>query len=420
MATLAMSAVTSQVNKGDNFINNAASAVGSKIGLEDYFKDDVSKKDKLVGRTANLTIQTSTYGEVIPIVFGTVRIAGNIIWATDIKEVVNVETSSSRVGGKGSPKVTQNQVYYHYFATLAIGICEGEIDELTKIWANETCIKLSEINYTLYKGTSDQNPDPTIQSYDGIEDTPAYRDLAYIVIEDFPLADYGNRIPNFTFEITRNVVQENSQRLESLIESVIMIPGTGEFVYDTLTHYKNTGWVSNGSYITDNQKEKINENNVSGKADAIVSLDQMQQTLPNLKWVAPVVCWFANDTNIENISITPRVEFNVNVSNNPTLTTPSEWEVSKWNRSTAQVASEDENGNIRYGGTVSDESIIRYLQELKSRNYNVLFYPMVFVDVENKPWRGRITGNLYEVSNFFTKENGYNEFILHYANLVKD
>ena len=72
--------------------------------------------------------------------------------------------------------------------------------------------------YRLYKGTEDQNPDPTIESYEGVGSTPAYRGLAYVVIEDFPLANYGNRIPNFTFEVKRKKNANDS--LPNKIESV--------------------------------------------------------------------------------------------------------------------------------------------------------------------------------------------------------
>lgn len=45
---------------------------------------------------------------------------------------------------------------------------------------------------------------------------------------------------------------------------------------------------------------------------------------------------------------------------------------------------------------------------------------MFFLDVELKPWRGRLTGSPQEIREFFNKDLGYNNFIIHYANLVKD
>ena len=88
-------------------------------------------------------------------------------------------------------------------------------------------------------------------------------------------------------------------------------------------------------------------------------------------------------------------------------------------RSTAsQITLED--GSPVYGGTPSDSSVLRYLDELQSRGLKVMFYPMFFMDTENKPWRGRVTGTAVDVASFFTKTNGYNNFVSHYANLVKD
>jgi hypothetical protein len=61
-----------------------------------------------------------------------------------------------------------------------------------------------------------------------------------------------------------------------------------------------------------------------------------------------------------------------------------------------------------------------------------MLYPMIFVDEitpNPKPWRGRIAPNINSsnhllnntdaVNNWFTKANGYNRFITHYANLTK-
>ncbi len=49
-------------------------------------------------RLADLRVQTSSYGGNIPKLYGTMRIAGNVIWSTDIKEF-RVETTQN--GGKG-------------------------------------------------------------------------------------------------------------------------------------------------------------------------------------------------------------------------------------------------------------------------------------------------------------------------------
>jgi carbohydrate binding protein with CBM5/12 domain len=54
---------------------------------------------------------------------------------------------------------------------------------------------------TIYPGTETQGVDPLIQSSEGVLYTPAYRGLCYIVWENFPLLNFGNRIPNLRAEI---------------------------------------------------------------------------------------------------------------------------------------------------------------------------------------------------------------------------
>ncbi|MEO6382382.1 MAG: hypothetical protein ABIO35_10390, partial [Nitrobacter sp.] len=50
-------------------------------------------------RLADLDVMASTEGAPIPRVYGRARLSGQVIWATQLEEVVSNETSSS--GGKG-------------------------------------------------------------------------------------------------------------------------------------------------------------------------------------------------------------------------------------------------------------------------------------------------------------------------------
>lgn len=373
-------------------------------------------------RLSELSVQTSTYGKTIPIMYGTARIAGNVIWARDIKEVA---TTSSVGGGKGGIiggggiGGGQQQVTYAYYATLAIAICEGPIDEVSRVWADAGTVDPSQAsaNYNLYYGSEDQMPDPIMEGIEGVGEVPAYRGMAYVVIEDFPLAEYGNRIPNFTFEVKRKVLSQTQtdQPVEEMIGGMVMIPGSGEFVYDTVVQTKVPGSYVGGTWVQQGNSEKINQHNFSDKADVLVALDQLEDTCPNLEWVALVVTWFGNSIDAGDCTIFPAVEYKTGA-----ITQPDAWSVAGFNRDTATEISQDVGGNPVYGGTPSDSSVVRLLQEIKNRGKKVMFYPLVFMDVAGKPWRGRITGTPAEVSDFFTKTDGYNEFINHYANLAKD
>ena len=69
---------------------------------------------------------------------------------------------------------------------------------MLRIWADGKPLDLSGLSIRIYTGDEAQAPDPLIVAKDG--DVPAYRGLAYIVFERLPLADFGNRIPQLSFE----------------------------------------------------------------------------------------------------------------------------------------------------------------------------------------------------------------------------
>lgn len=366
-------------------------------------------------RLEELMVQVSTYGRAIPRVYGTVRLAGNVIWSRPIKETSTTTTATTGGGKGGGGKVSQSTTTYSYSVSMAIAVAEGPIDAVLRIWADAKLLDMSQGTYRIYKGDEGQLPDPFIESYEGVGSTPAYRGLAYIVVEDFPLEGFGNRIPNFTFEVKKKSqkIDNNDEILEEMVKSVILIPGAGEFVYDTTPQYKipgqplGSGWAQQGNRIP------INLHNPHNTANVKLALDQMVETLPNLEWVGVVVTWFGTSLDAGDCIIVPGVEYKTGGT-----TAPDTWVVAGRTRATAHQVTL-ENGSPRYGGTPDDDSILHLIAELKARGYKVMLYPMFFMDVPDKPWRGRVTGSACNVSSFFIKTNGYNAFIMRYANLVQ-
>lgn len=421
MASIILSAAGSAVGSATGI--PYAAAIGGRLGgaIGGIFDGSLgsSKTQHREGpRLAELGVQSSTYGKMIPIVYGTVRMGGNIIWSRPIKEVATTTTSSAGgAGGKGGGgKTSQSTTTYSYFITLAVSVCEGPIDEMLRIWADAKQLDLSQYSLRIYTGDEDQLPDSLMQSFDGAERTPAYRGQAYAVFEDFPLADFGNRIPNFTFEVRKKALYPDyaGEILEDMISGMVMIPGAGEFVYDTQVEYKIPGIQGGSGWQQQGNQESINMHNASGNANSLLSLDQLRNTCPNVEWVSVVVSWFGDSMDIGACLIKPGVEYQTGA-----ITSPDSWQVGSYTRATARQITMIE-GSPQYGGTPDDGSILRYLDELNARGYNILFYPLVFMDVENKPWRGDLTGDAGDVPDFFTQTNGYNAFITHYANLVAD
>lgn len=153
-------------------------------------------------RLDDLKVQGSQYGTPIPIIYGTVALQGNIIWAADLKEV-KTETES---GGKGGP--SQTTVNYSYFASFAVLLCEGPINGVLRIWSGPEKrliydggdIESGQLR--VYLGDEEQLPDPLIEAAKGVGNVPAYRGCAYIVLEDFALDKDFNRIPYLTVEVS--------------------------------------------------------------------------------------------------------------------------------------------------------------------------------------------------------------------------
>ena len=149
-------------------------------------------------RVADLRVQTSSFGTQVPLLFGAMRVAGTVIWATDLKE--SAETS----GGKGRPSVTT----YSYSASFAVVLSARSIGRVGRIWADGNLLrgeagdfKTGIAAFRLHDGNADQPVDPLIAADRGAGVTSAHRGLAYAVFEGLDLADFGNRIPSLTFEV---------------------------------------------------------------------------------------------------------------------------------------------------------------------------------------------------------------------------
>jgi hypothetical protein len=191
MATLVLTAVGTAI--GGPIGGAIGAIVGQTVDAQLF-----APKPRHGPRLGDLAVQTSSYGTQIPKIFGTMRVAGTVIWATDIKE------DKSRSGGaKGQPKT----VTYSYSASFAVALSGRRIMAVRRIWADGKLLRgaaddfKSETKFRLYLGGESQKVDPLIASAEGAGKAPAHRGIAYAVFEDFQLADYGNRIPSLTFEV---------------------------------------------------------------------------------------------------------------------------------------------------------------------------------------------------------------------------
>lgn len=191
MATLILSAV------GTVLGGPLGGALGALIGRQ--VDATIVGGRKIEGpRLKELSVQTSSYGSALPLHFGRIRAAGTVIWATELQE--RQEKSG---GGKGKPSVTN----FSYSASFAVAVASRPIAGIGRIWADGNLLRGEAGDLKvggqlrIYTGHGDQPVDSLLAQAEGGARNPAYRGLAYVVLEDVELADFGNRIPSLTLEI---------------------------------------------------------------------------------------------------------------------------------------------------------------------------------------------------------------------------
>ena len=379
-------------------------------------------------RLSDLDIMASTEGAPIPRVYGRARLAGQVIWATRLEEVATDETSSGGKGGTLSGP-SNTTTTYSYFTNFAVGLCEGTIGRIGRIWADGKLLDTTPLNIRVHRGDDNQTADDLIVAKEGAASAPAYRGLAYVVFERLPLAGFGNRIPQLSFEIIRPVGD-----LERMARAVTLIPGTTEFGYEpaTVVAMKGPG-----------QSAAENRHVTHARSDVVAALDDLQSLCPNLERIALVVAWFGSDLRAGYCTIKPGVDSAIKV------TSKFPWSVNGVTRNTAMLVSQV-NGAPAFGGTPSDQSVVHLINEVKARGLKITFYPFVMMDIPADnllpdpwtgsasqpayPWRGRITCDpapgrpgspdgtslaATQVANFFTGGVwNYRRMILHYAALA--
>lgn len=192
-------------------------AVGFFIDRTVLFRPPGSQREG--PRLEDLKVQSSALGTPIPLVYGRTRIAGNVIWSTDIKET-RTETEQ-KTGGKGA-KSSSTTVEFSYSVSLAVALSARPIVGVGRIWADGKLLRdstgqlLSPVTIRLYQGDELQETDPLIEAMIGSTDTPGFRGLAYVVLEDLELAEFANRVPNLSFE----VIADASIHLSGIVRDI--------------------------------------------------------------------------------------------------------------------------------------------------------------------------------------------------------
>ncbi len=455
MATIVLSAAGAALGGalGGSIVGLSAAVIGRAVGATvgnaiDQRLLGAGGAAVETGRIERFRLNSASEGAAVPLVFGRMRLGGQVIWASRFEE--RSETTGG--GGKGAPR-RPTVTTYSYSVSLAIAICEGEIARVGRIWADGTELAPDEIAMRVYTGSEDQVPDPKIEAVEGAGRAPAYRGVAYVVIEDLDLSPFGNRVPQFNFEVVRPepAGQAGVPDVSRLVRGVAMMPGTGEYVLATTPVHYPLGPGANRS---------ANVHTPGGETDFAVSLRSLREEVQACGAVSLIVSWFGDDLRCGSCAVQPKVEQReIDGDGMP-------WRAGGIGRAEAGVIA-TENGRPVYGGTPSDASVVEAIVRMREEGVDVMFYPFLLmeqgpgnrlpdpwsdaVDQPVYPWRGRITlteapgragspdgtaAAEAEVAAFFGAAQpgdfaivedrveysgppgfGYRRFILHYAHL---
>ncbi|MDO6731011.1 glycoside hydrolase/phage tail family protein [Marinovum sp. 2_MG-2023] len=402
MATIVLSAAGAALGSavGGTFLGLSLTAVGRFIGATVGRAID----QRLMGQGSEVVVEgnridrfrVNRAGEGAPIArsYGRMRMAGHVLWASNFTEHVNTKTSGG--SGKGAPSQPKvKTTTYSYTVNLAIAVCEGEITNIGRIWADGEEVPRDSLNLRVYTGSEDQLPDPKIEAIEGPGAVPAYRGTAYVVLEDLDLSEFGNRVPQFSFEVSKPAqvsVTDGAAEVPHNLCGVALVPGTGEYALATTpVKYK----YGPGDF------RMANVNSPAGKSDIETSLDQLTQECPNMGATSLIVSWFGNDLRAGQCQIQPKVEQSEFDGKGMA------WRVSGLERTEVELVARDGEDRPVYGGAISDGAVLEGIRALKEREQSVMFYPFILMDQlpgnglpdpysdasdqPVLPWRGRIT-----------------------------
>ena len=173
-------------------------------------------------------LQFSSWGAAIPIQYGSGRMAGNMIYMSDIVETI--DRSRHRQDG-----VRYYEMVRTYTATFAIAFCEGPVEDISRIWVNNkvfadwrdptseyfpvggfslafvnlaTSIARGITYFSVYTGSEIQTADPAIAAILTDAETPAYKGTCYVVFKDFPIGEFSG-VPNIEVEVGGTIALED-------------------------------------------------------------------------------------------------------------------------------------------------------------------------------------------------------------------
>jgi len=217
-----------------------------------------------------LRVQTSSYGQVMPIVYGQNRISGRLIWSGDFTAIPH--TSTQKTGGKGLGSGGGNAITnttYTYQSAVASALCLGPIQNIHNVWDTKGRLTLltTSVQYTVPGGGGSFLPPPDgriFHSGRGVARQDSYSILANDFGSDGPASLSGT-------QLTPMVLVGSS-------------PGAGQYTLNSSTGQHTFSAADAGKVMTITYTYSVPDSNSNGQPQQKLNLTLFPGTRPQAPW----------------------------------------------------------------------------------------------------------------------------------------
>ena len=307
MAQLSLSAVGAAIGGPAGLVVGLVGSIFGAILDQTVIFPAIFGQENIEGpRIDDLKLQTASEGSPMLFCMGPEqRIAGTIIWFGNNGKVIEEKIEDS---GKG---MGPTQTTYQYFANFAVGVCEGPISSIKKIWANSTVIyDTTQVDIEETSTFLSMNVSPTgrpfVLSETGGPDLRSFKGS-----QDITIAGFSNGDNNGTFTVTEIGKIPTGETFINIVNDDVIVEAAGASVT-----------LSQSPAIFDACKVediRFYLGTPTQTADSLIEAEEGAGNVPAFRQVAYVVFERMALTELGFGSSVPQLQFLVEVDESPFL-----------------------------------------------------------------------------------------------------
>ncbi len=152
---------------------------------------------------SGVTIQSSIYGSVVPVLYGRTRLTGNLCWYGAFQAIPPKSGGSGGgkgLGGGSSGKGGGGSSSYDYKASFLFALAEGPLAGVQNVWSSRSETAFSASNLSFAPGSLTQAPWGYLTTYFPGQNL-SYAGTGYVYAAAYDLGSTA-QLPNLSYEVT--------------------------------------------------------------------------------------------------------------------------------------------------------------------------------------------------------------------------